>query len=121
MCIRDRLSLTGYGSNLWLLRLLLFLAGFFLGHAVGAAQVVCFANISSTSMGRATTLFNVQNRLGSAFGVAVMSYVLAVLSQPGAGIEPDLSAYRAALLGAAGFLMAAFFIALKLKDADTGR
>ncbi|MEC1822901.1 MDR family MFS transporter [Bacillus paralicheniformis] len=115
------LSLTGYGSNLWLLRLLLFSAGFFLGHAVGAAQVVCFANISSSSMGRATTLFNVQNRLGSAFGVAVMSCVLAVLSQPGAGIEPDLSAYRTALLGAAGFLMAAFFIALKLKDADTER
>jgi len=44
-----------------------------------------------------------------------------VLSQPGAGIEPDLSAYRTALLGAAGFLMAAFFIALKLKDADTER
>lgn len=115
------LSLTGYGSNLWLLRLLLFLAGFFLGHAVGAAQVVCFANISSSSMGRATTLFNVQNRLGSAFGVAVMSCVLAVLSQPEAGIELDLSVYRTALLGAAGFLMAAFFIALKLKDADTGR
>ncbi|UOY87051.1 MDR family MFS transporter [Bacillus glycinifermentans] len=112
------LSLTGPGTNPWLLRMLLFLAGFFLGHAVGAVQVTSFANIPSASMGRATTLFNVQNRLGSALGVAIMSCLLAVMSRHTEGALPDLAAYRTALLGAAGFLIAAFCFGLGIRDAD---
>ncbi|MCY7857775.1 MDR family MFS transporter [Bacillus sonorensis] len=112
------LSLTGPGANPWFLRGLLFLAGFFLGQAVGAVQIASFANISSASMGRATTLFHVQNRLGSALGVAVMSCLLAVMSQHTEDLQPDLSAYRMALLGAAGFLAAALCFALRIRDAD---
>ncbi|MGN9866883.1 MDR family MFS transporter [Bacillus swezeyi] len=112
------LSLTGPGTNPWFLRMLLFLAGFFLGHAVGAVQIVSFANISSASMGRATTLFNVQNRIGSAFGVAIMSCLLAVMSRHADNLQPDLTAYRTALLGAAGFLLTAFCFALRMRDAD---
>ncbi|KKB74295.1 MULTISPECIES: MDR family MFS transporter [Bacillus] len=112
------LSLTGPGTNTWFLRMLLFLAGFFLGHAVGAVQVTSFANISSASMGRATTLFNVQNRLGSALGVAIMSCLLAVMSRHTEGELPDLAAYRTALLGASALLIAAFCFALGIRDAD---
>ncbi|QHZ45317.1 multidrug efflux MFS transporter [Bacillus sp. NSP9.1] len=112
------ISLTGPGSNPWFLRMLLFLAGFFLGQAVGAVQITSFANISSASMGRATTLFHVQNRLGSALGVAALSCLLALMSRHSGDFAPDFAAYRAALLGAAGFLAAAFCFALSIRDAD---
>lgn len=118
------LGLAGGQGSLWLLRALLFGIGFLLGHAVGAVQTAAFANVPPPSMGRASTLFTVQNRLGSAFGVAVLASVLAAL---GAGAEAadaagggsaSLGAYRAALLGAAAFLLAALLFALRLRDAD---
>ena len=56
---------------------LLFGIGIFLGQSVGAVQFSAFNNITPPSMGRATTIFNVQNRLGSAIGVAVLASILA--------------------------------------------
>ncbi len=52
-------------------------------------------------MGRATTIFNVQNRLGSAIGVAVLASILAGFGSNNA--QSDFLPYQAALIGSAIF------------------
>ncbi|MEC0308384.1 MDR family MFS transporter [Paenibacillus lautus] len=116
------LSLVDAGTNPWFIRVLLFGVGIFLGQTVGAVQIAAFATIPPASMGRASTWFTVQNRLGPAIGLAVLSGILAAVgtgTMSAAGeVEPNLMAYRAALLGAAGFLLIGAGAALWIRDAD---
>lgn len=96
----------------WLIRALLFGSGFFLGNAVGAVQTSAFYTISPSSMGQASTLFHVQNRLGSALGVALLTSILTSVGTA----YLALLAYRSALLCSAGFLLAALLFALTIRD-----
>ncbi|WP_339167717.1 MDR family MFS transporter [Paenibacillus sp. FSL R5-0341] len=109
-------------TNPWFIRSLLFGVGIFLGQTVGAVQIAAFAQIPPASMGRASTWFTVQNRLGSAIGMALLSAVLAgvgTTSVTATGtMEPNMLAYRLALLGAAAFLLIGLWFALKIRDAD---
>lgn len=109
-------------TNPWFIRSLLFGVGIFLGQTVGAVQIAAFAQIPPASMGRASTWFTVQNRLGSAIGMALLSAVLAgvgttTVTATGA-MESNMLAYRLALLGAAAFLLIGLWFALKIRDAD---
>ncbi|AOH52971.1 MFS transporter [Peribacillus muralis] len=115
------ISLVGPTANPWFLRALLFSIGICLGHTVVAVQFSTFTNINSASMGRATTLFNVQNRIGSAIGVAILASIIgAVGTGTGAngGLEVHLASYQFALLGSAFFLVAALMFALRLRKDD---
>lgn len=109
-------------TNPWLIRSLLFGVGVFLGHTVGAVQIAAFANIPPASMGRASTWFTVQNRLGPAIGLAILSGILALAGthtiNAAGGTEPNIMAYRAALLGAASFLLMGLCCALWIRDSD---
>ncbi|MCG7383727.1 MDR family MFS transporter [Paenibacillus sp. ACRRY] len=109
-------------TNPWFIRSLLFGVGIFLGQTVGAVQIASFAQIPPPSMGRASTWFTVQNRLGSAIGLAVLSAILAGVGTTTANaagtMEPNVLAYRLALLGAAVFLLIGLVFALKIKDTD---
>ena len=109
-------------TNPWFIRFLLFGVGIFLGQTVGAVQIAAFAQIPPAAMGRASTWFTVQNRLGSAIGMAILSAVLAVagttrVTATGT-LEPNMIAYRLALLGAAAFLFIGLWFALMIRDAD---
>ncbi|WP_168121305.1 DHA2 family efflux MFS transporter permease subunit [Paenibacillus sp. HB172176] len=143
MLIFGMLSLVQPTTSPWLIRLLLLLGGFTLGHSVGAVQLMAFARIEPPSMGQATMLFQMQNRLGSALGVAMIGSVLAAAS-PGAATSageaadanaassadavtatttaiaalPDGDAYRMALLAAAAFLLLAWTLSLTLRGKD---
>lgn len=116
------ISLVGPTANPWFLRVLLFSVGICLGHAVIAVQSSIFTNVNSASMGRATTWLNVQNRVGSAVGVALLASVLGALGTSEMamdGIErSNLASYQFALLGSAGFLVLGLFISLSLKKED---
>ncbi|AWP26596.1 MDR family MFS transporter [Paenibacillus sp. Cedars] len=116
------LSMVDANTNPWFIRCLLFGVGIFLGQTVGSVQIAAFATIPPTSMGRASTWFTVQNRLGPAIGLAVLSGILAAVgtgSVNAAGdMEPNLMAYRAALLGAAGFLLIGVGFACWIRDSD---
>ncbi|WP_458463409.1 MDR family MFS transporter [Paenibacillus sp.] len=109
-------------TNPWFIRSLLFGVGIFLGQTVGAVQIAAFAQIPPASMGRASTWFTVQNRLGSAIGMALLSAVLAGVGTttvtPTGTLEPNMLAYRLALMGAAVFLLIGLWFALKIRDVD---
>ena len=116
------LSMVGPETNLWFLRFLFFNIGFFLGHAVVAVQFLTFNNITPASMGRATTLFNVQNRIASALGVVLLASLLGAFgtgTTSANGIEqPLLAAYQFTLLSSAVFLLVGLFFALGIRNAD---
>ncbi|WP_426445434.1 DHA2 family efflux MFS transporter permease subunit [Paenibacillus sp. S-38] len=104
----------------WLIRVLMFAGGFTLGHAVGAVQLLAFARMPGPSMGQASTLYQVLNRLGSALGVALLGSIMAYAgaADPAVPSAPDGFAYQAALLGAAGFLLLAWCLALTIRRED---
>lgn len=116
------LSMTGAATSPWSFRVLFFCIGFFLGHVGVTVQFLAFRDITSASMGRATTLFNVQNRIGAALGVVSLAGFLGAFSTgsaDGTGAEQSsLEAYRLALLGSAVFLSAALIFALRIRQAD---
>ncbi|MGA5661829.1 MDR family MFS transporter [Bacillus bombysepticus] len=110
------LSFVNHDTNPWQIRALLFGIGIFLGQSVGAVQFSAFNNITPPSMGRATTIFNVQNRLGSAIGVAVLASILAGFG--GNNVQSDFLSYQAALIGSAIFLLIALLFSLRISDKE---
>lgn len=103
------------------MRLLMFCLGIAMGQVFVPAQAAAFATISGEATGRASTLFNVVRQLGSAVGVAVFTSVIvavgATRNVAGRAV-PDLTAYHAAFLAAAGVAIAAAAIALTIHDSD---
>ncbi|CUH97718.1 putative membrane protein [Propionispora sp. 2/2-37] len=116
-------SIIGPETKPWTFRILFLGIGFFLGHVGVTSQFLTFNDITSASMGRATTLFNVQNRIGSALGVVALAGLLGTFGTNAAGVtgvgQPPLAAYRFALLGSAVFLAAALVFALRIRQLDT--
>ncbi|PZD95723.1 MFS transporter [Paenibacillus sambharensis] len=110
------LSLVQQDTNPWLIRMLLFCTGFFLGNAVGVIQATAFTGIPPVSMGQASTLFQVQNRLGSALGVAILSSIIAGFGTNASGGEAF--SYKLALLVSTGFLLVALLFARRIHDTD---
>jgi EmrB/QacA subfamily drug resistance transporter len=107
-------------TNLWLIRALMLLLGYFMSHCFIPAQAAAFATISPDRTGRASSIFNAGRQLGGAVGVAVLTTVLA-------GIGPvhvvhghstaNLSAYHVSFLIAAAIALAAGAVALTVNDA----
>ncbi|TVX93662.1 MDR family MFS transporter [Paenibacillus agilis] len=116
------LSMVDANTNPWFIRGLLFSVGIFLGQTVGSVQIAAFATIPPASMGRATTWFAMQSRLGPAMGLAILSGTLAFIGTSTVNavgqVEPNLMAYRVALLVAAGFLLLGACIAMLIRDSD---
>jgi len=109
-------------SSPWLVRGLMFLVGVGMAYVFLPNQAASLATISREATGRASTLFSVQRQLGAAVGVAVLSSVLGAIGPVrvnalGATV-PNLTAYRAAFLAAAGFATLGAVIALGVPDRD---
>ena len=87
------LTQVGLTTNLWLIRVLMFVLGWMMAQVMVPNQAASFAMITPDSMGRASTFFNTMRQVGSAVGVAVLSTVLIGVgsaSGSGATAEPDL-------------------------------
>ncbi|MBR8645616.1 multidrug efflux MFS transporter [[Brevibacterium] frigoritolerans] len=116
------ISIVGPTANPWFLRALLFSVGICLGHTVVAVQFSTFTNINSASMGMAATLFNVQNRIGSAIGVAILASILGAVGTSSIGTNGEqhfsLASYQFALLGSVALLVIALLFAMRLKKDD---
>ena len=108
-------------TNLWWLRLLLFVSGYGMSHVFVPSQAAGFATISLADTGRASTIFNAQRQLGGAVGVALLTSVVAAVGPVktvGSHVLPNLSAYHTAFLVAAGIALIATLAALTVNDAD---
>jgi EmrB/QacA subfamily drug resistance transporter len=116
------LTLIGPNTNLWLMRVLIFLTGAGMAFAFVPVQTAAFATISSAATGQASALSNAMRQLGGALGVAVLGEVLSAvgsthLSTTGQ-VLPNLAAYHAAFLAAAVLMLIAAGIALAVSDRD---
>ena len=116
------LTLMGQDTNLWVMRVLMFLIGAGMAYAFLPLRAAAFATISSTSTGRASAFYSAQTQLGAALGVAILGSVLSIigtttLSATGT-VEPNLFAYHAAFLAAAVLTLIAACIALAVSDKD---
>jgi EmrB/QacA subfamily drug resistance transporter len=121
MCL---MSLVGTGTSLWLVRFLLFVAGYAMAHVFVPSQAAGFATISPADTGRASTLFNALRQLGSAVGVALLTSVVAAVGpvrQVGRHAEPNLAAYHTGFLVAAALAIVAAVVALTINDSDAAQ
>jgi EmrB/QacA subfamily drug resistance transporter len=115
------LSLLNLGSSDWTVRGLMFAMGCGMAYIFLPNQAASLATISSAQTGRASTLSSVQRQVGAAIGVAVASSVLVAvgpIKEVAGGHEPNLNAYRAAFVVAAGFALIGSLIAQKVPDRD---
>ncbi len=116
------LSLMGFETNLWVMRVVMFLIGAGMAYAFLPLRAATFATISPASTGRASAFYSAQNQFGAAFGVAVLGTVLSTLgvttlSATGV-VQPNLAAYHAAFLAAALLALIGACIALTISDRD---
>ena len=117
------MSAIGAGTSLWWARALMLFIGLGMSCVFIPAQAASFATISPEQTGRASTLFNAGRQLGGAVGVAFLTTVLAAVgpTRLAAGhIVPDLTAYHAAFLAAAGIALVAVLAAFTVSDGDAG-
>ena len=116
------LTQMGEDTNLWVMRVLMFLIGAGMAYAFLPLRAAAFATISSSSTGRASAFYSAQTQLGAALGVAILGSILSIigtttLSVTGT-VEPNLFAYHAAFLAAAVLTFVAACIALAVSDKD---
>jgi EmrB/QacA subfamily drug resistance transporter len=116
------MSLMGANTNLWLMRVLMFLTGAGMAFAFVPVQTAAFATISLAATGRASALSNALRQLGSALGVAVIGEVLSAVGPTRQSVTgkvlPNLAAYHAAFLASAVLALIAAGIALAVSDRD---
>ena len=115
------MSLINSQSQLWTVRALMFVLGFAIAHNFVPTQAAAFARISPADTGRASTMFNALRQLGGAVGVAILTSVITAVGVThvvGGRVSPDLTAYHAAFLVAAGLALVAAAMALTIHDAD---
>jgi Na+/melibiose symporter-like transporter len=115
------MTLIGFGTDLWWMRLLMFALGISMGQVIVSAQAASFATVSNADTGQASSLFNSGRQLGGALGVAILTSVLAAVGTThviDGHTATDLGAYHAAFLTAAGLALLGAAVALTIKDAD---
>lgn len=72
------IALLGPSANPWLLRSLMFAIGIFLGHSVIGSQINAFLHVEKSQMSKATTMYNMLNRVGAAVGIAFVATSLTI-------------------------------------------
>jgi EmrB/QacA subfamily drug resistance transporter len=122
MAMMSLLSLMGGTTNLWFMRVLMFLIGGGMSSMFVSVQVAGFATISPAATGRASALYNAQRQFGASLGVAVLGGVLGIIGTTHIGangaVLPKLAAYHVAFLTAAALALVAACISLAVSDRD---
>jgi EmrB/QacA subfamily drug resistance transporter len=118
------MTLIGFGTDLWWMRLLMFTMGLSMAQVFISSQAASFATISHADTGQASSLFNSERQLGSAIGVAVLSTVLAAVGTEHVvrgHLAANLAAYHVAFMVAAGMAVLGSLVALTISDADAAK
>jgi EmrB/QacA subfamily drug resistance transporter len=116
------MALSGSGTSLWWMRMLMFCLGYSISHVMVSMQAAAFSTIPPMSTGRASTLFNANRQLGGAIGVSILSTVISAVGprhRVAGRTVADLTAYHAAFLTSAAIALAGAAVALVVvKDVD---
>ena len=115
------LSRVEVGTNLWLVRLIVYFLGVGMSGVFLPSQAAAFATIPPAKTGDTSTVFNAQRQLGGAIGVAVLTTVITALhtvhTVAGHSVA-NLHAYHVGFLVAAGIALLAAVAALTVHDED---
>jgi MFS family permease len=115
------LSLVGTETNLWLIRLVVYVLGAGMSGVFLPSQAAAFATIPRVKTGDASTIFNAQRQLGGAIGVAALTTVITLLhpvhTVDGHSVA-NLHAYHVGFLVAAGIALLGALFALTVHDED---
>ena len=114
----SRLTLDG---GPWPVRFLMFALGISMAYIFLPNQAASLATISRSDTGRASTLFSVQRQIGSATGIALLGSVMALVGTTiGGAIDgpPNVNAYHAAYLAAAGIAFTGAVFSLRVPDSE---
>jgi EmrB/QacA subfamily drug resistance transporter len=116
------LTLVGFRTNLWVVRLIMFALGVAIAHVFVPSQAAAFATISPASTGRASTMFNTARQVGGALGVALLTTVISAVGiSHTVGrhiVVPNLAAFHWAFATAAVIALVAVGFALQIDDRD---
>jgi EmrB/QacA subfamily drug resistance transporter len=115
------MSRVGLGTDLWLVRLLMFGLGLGVSLVFIPNQAASMATITKAQTGRASSIFSTGKQLGGAVGVALLTAVLAVAGptrEQGGHLVANLGAYHDGFLVAAAVALLAIPVALTIRDAD---
>ncbi len=106
-------------TNLWIIRLVLFLRGLSMAFAVIPVQAAAFTNISQAQTGRASSFFNTNRQVASSFGVAILGAILFELLMTGSSNAINqLFAYHVAFAVAGALGLVAIVLATTVHDED---
>lgn len=121
----------GLDTDLWTIRVLMFLRGLCMGFAFVPMQAASYATISPADTGRASSIFSTQRQIGVSLGVAILASILsahmrldqplvangqAVVSQ--AAIDEALTGFHIAFGVSVLLAFAAAAAALFIKDSE---
>lgn len=115
------LSSIGLGTSLWQIRAFMLVLGFGIAGIFIPAQTAAFATVPPPQIGRASTLFNSQQRLASAVGIAGITSVVTAIGTThvvDGHLQAHLISYRVGLICAAAVMLLTALGALFVKDAD---
>ena len=115
------LSQVGTGTNLWLVRLIVYFLGIGMSGVFLPSQAAAFATIPKHKTGDASTIFNATRQLGGAIGVAILTTVITAVHPVhvvAGHTVANLRAYHAGFLVAAGIALLAAVAALTVHDED---
>ncbi len=115
------LATVGPGTSVWTIRSISFLLGMGMSAIFLPSQTASFATVPPARIARGTTLFQSQQRLGAALGVAGITTVATAVGTThvvSGHLEPNLTAYRVGLLSAALVMLGTALAALFVSDAD---
>lgn len=107
------------GTNLWTVRLLMFLLGAAMAFMMMPVQAATFATISPADTGQASAIFSTQRQVAAALGVAILATTLSARLPDGVPTPSEqLSAFRGAFLAAALLALVGSVASLAIRDAD---
>jgi MFS family permease len=110
------MSTLGATTSLWLVRGMMFAAGFGMAYMIIPQQAASFATIAPPDMGRAAAIVAAVRQTSAATGVAVLATVLSTSAAHGRLPVPD--DFHPVFLVAAALALTGALLALRVRDED---